>query len=197
MTNPRIAVIDRKTRETEIHLELNLDGNGIWQGDTGIPFMNHMLNHLAAHALFDLQVNCAGDTEIDDHHTVEDLGIVLGSALKQAVGDKIGLVRYGSQNIPMDEALVLVVLDFSGRGLLVDNLKLGAERVGSFETGLIHEFLQALASNAGLTLHVTQEYGNNSHHIIEAVFKALGRALGAAVTIDPRCTGIPSTKGIL
>ncbi|MCE5259692.1 MAG: imidazoleglycerol-phosphate dehydratase HisB [Chloroflexi bacterium] len=197
MNAPRTSTIDRKTRETEIHLELNLDGSGIWQGASGVPFMDHMLSHLAVHSLFDLRLSCIGDIDVDDHHTVEDLGIVLGSALKEAAGDKAGMVRYGSQYIPMDETLVLVALDFSGRGLLVYDVELASERVGSFETALVHEFLQALAANAGLTLHVKLLEGRNSHHIIEAAFKALGRALGAAVTIDARRLGIPSTKGAL
>ena len=159
--------------------------------------MDHMLNHLAVHALFDLRVVCSGDTAIDDHHTVEDLGIVLGTALKAAIGDKKGLERYGSQFVPMDEALVLVVLDFSGRGLLAYDLDLPSERVGTFETALVREFLQALSANAGLTLHVQLLHGNNSHHIIEAVFKALGRSLSQAVRIDARRLGVPSTKGEL
>ena len=197
MNPTRQSSIERKTRETDIQLQLNLDGTGVWQGSTGIPFMDHMLNHLAVHALFDLRVACSGDTAIDDHHTVEDLGIVLGMALKQAVGDKSGLERYGSQFVPMDEALVLVVLDFSGRGLLAFDLDLPSERVGTFETSLVREFLQALATNAGLTLHVQLLYGNNSHHIIEAVFKALGRAMSQAVRIDTRRLGVQSTKGEL
>ncbi|MHB9032691.1 MAG: imidazoleglycerol-phosphate dehydratase HisB [Anaerolineae bacterium] len=197
MSSKRTAVIDRKTLETEIHLELDLDGSGKWQGSTSVPFLDHMLHHLTMHALFDLKVNCIGDIDVDDHHTVEDLGIVLGNALKQAVGDKVGILRYGSQYIPMDEALVLVVLDFSGRGLLVYDVELVTERVGSFETALVREFLQALASNAGITLHVKLISGGNSHHIIEAIFKALGRALGTALTFDPRRQGIPSTKGTL
>lgn len=197
MNPTRQSSIERKTRETDIQLQINLDGTGVWQGSTGVPFMDHMLNHLAVHALFDLRVACSGDTAIDDHHTVEDLGIVLGMALKAATGDKRGLERYGSQFVPMDEALVLVVLDFSGRGLLAYDLDLPSERVGTFETALVREFLQALAANAGLTLHVQLLYGNNSHHIIEAVFKALGRALSQAVRIDARCLGVPSTKGEL
>jgi len=197
MNAARTAIIDRQTRETDIHLELILDGAGIWQGTSSVPFMDHMLKHLAVHSLFNLKVNCIGDIDIDDHHTVEDLGIVLGCALKEAVGDKAGIVRYGSQYVPMDEALALVALDFSGRGLLVYNVKPLSEKVGSFETGLVQEFLRALATNAGLTLHVNLMYGTNSHHIIEAVFKALGRALRAAVALDPRRQDIPSTKGAL
>jgi imidazoleglycerol-phosphate dehydratase len=197
MNSTRQSNIERKTRETDIQLQLSLDGTGEWEGSTGVPFMDHMLNHLAVHALFDLRVVCSGDTAIDDHHTVEDLGIVLGTALKAAIGDKKGLERYGSQFVPMDEALVLVVLDFSGRGLLAYDLDLPSERVGTFETALVREFLQALAANAGLTLHVQLLYGNNSHHIIEAVFKALGRSLSQAVRIDARRLGVPSTKGEL
>ena len=197
MNPTRQSSIERKTRETDIQLQLNLDGTGEWQGSTSVPFMDHMLNHLTVHALFDLRVVCGGDTAIDDHHTVEDLGIVLGTALKAAIGDKKGLERYGSQFVPMDEALVLVVLDFSGRGLLAYDLDLPSERVGTFETALVREFLQALAANAGLTLHVQLLYGNNSHHIIEATFKALGRALSQAVRIDARRIGVPSTKGEL
>jgi len=197
MNPTRQSNIERKTRETDIQLQLSLDGTGEWEGSTGVPFMDHMLNHLAVHALFDLRVVCSGDTAIDDHHTVEDLGIVLGTALKAAIGDKKGLERYGSQFVPMDEALVLVVLDFSGRGLLAYDLDLPSERVGTFETALVREFLQALAANAGLTLHVQLLYGNNSHHIIEAVFKALGRSLSQAVRIDARRLGVPSTKGEL
>lgn len=197
MNPTRQSNIERKTRETDIHLQLSLDGTGEWEGSTGVPFMDHMLNHLAVHTLFDLRVVCSGDTAIDDHHTVEDLGIVLGTALKAAIGDKKGLERYGSQFVPMDEALVLVVLDFSGRGLLAYDLDLPSERVGTFETALVREFLQALAANAGLTLHVQLLYGNNSHHIIEAVFKALGRSLSQAVRIDARRLGVPSTKGEL
>jgi imidazoleglycerol-phosphate dehydratase len=197
MNPTRQSNIERKTRETDIQLQIDLDGTGVWQGSTGVPFMDHMLNHLAVHSLFDLRVSGSGDTAVDDHHTVEDLGIVLGMALKQAVGDKKGLERYGSQFVPMDEALVLVVLDFSGRGLLAYDLDLPSERVGTFETSLVREFLQALAANAGLTLHVRLLSGNNCHHIIEAAFKALARALNQAVHIDVRRLGVPSTKGEL
>jgi imidazoleglycerol-phosphate dehydratase len=196
MNPARQSSIERITHETRIQLHINLDGTGEWQGSTGVPFMDHMLNHLTVHGLFDLKVACSGDTAIDDHHSVEDLGIVLGMALNEAVADKKGLVRYGSQFVPMDEALVLVVLDFSGRGLLAYDLDLPSERVGTFETALVREFFQALAVNAGLTLHVQLLYGNNSHHIIEAAFKALGRALSQAVRIDERRLGVPS-KGAL
>ena len=193
----RQAEVRRQTRETDIVVRLNLDGAGRWELDTGVPFLDHMLSHVAMHGLFDLAVTCRGDTEIDDHHSVEDIGICLGQALTQALGDKKGLVRYGSQWMPMDEALVLVALDISGRPLLVYEAPLPAARVGAFDTELAPEFLRALANHAGLTLHVTLLHGANSHHIIEAVFKGLGRALGQAVAIDPRRGGVPSTKGML
>jgi imidazoleglycerol-phosphate dehydratase len=187
----------RQTRETEISISLNLDGQGQWHCDTGVPFLDHMLSHVGAHGLTDLEISARGDTEVDDHHTVEDVGILLGQALAAAVGDKKGLTRYGSQFMPMDEALVLVALDFSGRGLLVYDVALPSSRVGTFDTELVPEFLRALASNAGVTLHVKLIHGQNTHHIIEAIFKGLGRALRQAVTIDPRQPGVPSTKGSL
>ncbi|MFO7696251.1 MAG: imidazoleglycerol-phosphate dehydratase HisB [Anaerolineae bacterium] len=187
----------RQTRETEISISLNLDGQGQWHSETGVPFLDHMLSHVAAHGLFDLNIIARGDTEVDDHHTVEDVSILLGQALAAAVGDKKGLTRYGSQFMPMDEALVLVALDFSGRGLLVYDVALPSSRVGTFDTELVPEFLRALASNAGVTLHVKLIHGQNTHHIVEAIFKGLGRALRQAVTIDPRQPGVPSTKGSL
>jgi imidazoleglycerol-phosphate dehydratase len=193
----RQAEVRRQTRETDIVVRLNLDGAGRWELETGVPFLDHMLSHVAMHGLFDLAVTCRGDTEIDDHHSVEDIGICLGQALTQALGDKKGLVRYGSQWMPMDEALALVALDISGRPLLVYEAPLPTARVGAFDTELAPEFLRALATHAGLTLHVTLLHGANSHHIIEAVFKGLGRALGQAVAIDPRRGGVPSTKGML
>ncbi len=193
----RIAQLHRQTNETDVMLTLDLDGHGRWEGETGVPFMDHMLSHVAVHGLLDLAVQATGDTSVDDHHTVEDVGIVLGQALAQAIGDKQGIVRYGSQLIPMDEALALVALDFSGRGLLVYDAPLPAAKVGTFDTELVPEFLRALAHNAGLTLHVQLFHGQNTHHIIEAIFKGLGRALGQAVALDPRRSGAPSTKGIL
>jgi imidazoleglycerol-phosphate dehydratase len=194
----RQVVVRRKTRETEIQIELDLDGRGEYDIHTGVPFLDHMLAHVAAHGLVDLKLQASGDTEIDDHHTVEDIGIALGQALREAIGDKRGIIRYGSQFVPMDEALALVALDFSGRGLSVFEPVFPTAKVGQFDTELVAEFMRALAVNGGLTLHVRLFSGQNSHHIIEAIFKALGRALRQAVTCDPRQANvIPSTKGVL
>jgi len=193
----RSVVIARTTRETDIRLSLNLDGSGQWQLDTGVPFLDHMLSHVAVHGLFDLEVACKGDTKVDDHHTVEDIGIALGQAFGQALGDKRGIVRYGSQLMPMDETLVSVALDFSGRPISICNVALPSPKVGTFDTELLPEFLRAFSTNALLTLHVDLIHGDNTHHIIEAAFKGLGRALGQAVAYDPRRSGVPSTKGVL
>ncbi len=193
----RICSLSRVTRETDIALTLDLDGSGAWQIASGVPFFDHMLSHVAAQSLFDLELTCQGDTQVDGHHSVEDIGILLGQALRQALGDKAGIARYGSALLPMDEALVLVALDFSGRGLLVYEAPLPAAQVGAFDTELAVEFLRALAHNAGLTLHVRLLAGANTHHILEAIFKGLGRALRQAVERDPRRTGVPSTKGVL
>lgn len=190
--------ITRNTNETQIYLSLNLDGCGDGRRETGVAFLDHMLDHVAKHGLFDLEVAAKGDYAIDDHHTVEDVGIVLGKALAQALGDKAGIRRYGDAIVPMDEALVLCAVDFSGRGVLSFQGAIPAPKVGTFDTELVPEFLRALAANAGMTLHVQVLAGQNSHHIIEATFKALGRALRAAVEVDPRRGGaIPSTKGVL
>jgi len=197
MSDGRLSEINRKTRETDIQLRLNLDGTGSSRIATGVPFMDHMLSHVALHGLFDLDITCRGDTEVDDHHSVEDIGIALGQALIAALGDKRGIVRYGQQLLPMDEALALVAVDISGRGLLAYDATLPSPRVGTFDTELVPEFLRALAHNAGLTLHVKLVYGSNTHHIIEAIYKGLGRALGQAVAPDPRRGAIPSTKGVL
>ncbi len=197
VNSERICELQRKTAETNVDLRLNLDGTGTWHSVSGVPFLDHMLSHVAVHGLFELDVTCQGDTQVDDHHSVEDIGIVLGQALRQALGDKVGIARYGSQFMPMDEALVLVALDFSGRSLLVYDVTLPAPKVGTFDTELVPEFLRALAHNAGLTLHVKLIYGSNTHHIIEAVFKGLGRALGQAVARDPGRANVPSTKGVL
>ena len=197
MTQTRTAHIQRRTTETEIEVRLNLDGAGSAEIDTGVGFFDHMLTLMAAHGLFDLQVRARGDTHIDDHHTVEDVGIVLGQALREALGDKAGLRRYGHAIVPMDEALALVAIDCSGRGLLVYDVTFARDKIGRFDTELVEEFLRAVAHNGGLTLHVRQLAGRNAHHVAEAVFKALGQALRRAVERDPRREGVPSTKGML
>ena len=194
----RTATIARKTAETDIRLTLNLDGSGRSEIHSGVGFLDHMLTLFARHGRFDLTVACEGDTWVDDHHSVEDIGICLGEAAAQALGDKRGITRYGSILLPMDEALILCAVDISGRPMLCTELQIPTEKVGTFDTELVQEFLQAFASRAGLTLHVRQLAGSNSHHIIEGVFKALGRALSAAVAMDERAKDeIPSTKGML
>ncbi|MGI9860426.1 imidazoleglycerol-phosphate dehydratase HisB [Moorella naiadis] len=193
----REALVERRTTETNIRVKLELDGSGTWQGSSGIPFFDHLLAQLARHGLLDLKVWAEGDLEVDNHHTVEDIGICLGQALKEALGDKAGIGRYGSALVPMDEALVQVVLDCSGRPYLAWGLELLPGRIGSLETELVEEFLRALVNNSGLTLHARQLAGHNSHHLAEALFKALGRALRQAVTLDPQVAGVPSTKGSL
>ena len=194
----RTSELIRRTSETQIELSLNIDGTGTYQIDTGCGFLNHMLELFARHGRFDLALRCQGDTRVDDHHTVEDVGIALGSAFAQALGDKRGISRYGSFLLPMDEALVLCALDLSGRACLVYEAAIPAQKVGSFDTELTEEFFQGLCRTMGLTLHLRQLAGRNSHHIIEAMFKALGRTLRQAVAIDPDCRDeIPSTKGVL
>jgi len=194
----RCAEIKRKTSETDIELKLNLDGTGKNTIRTGVGFMDHMLTLFARHGRFDLDVICRGDTVVDDHHSVEDIGIVLGSAIAQAVGDKRGIRRYGSMLLPMDEALVLCALDLSGRSCLRYQAQIPSQKIGTFDTELVEEFFLGLTRSAGLTLHMKQMDGTNSHHIVEAMFKALGRALGEAVSVDERLGGeIPSTKGVL
>ncbi|HBY95064.1 MAG: imidazoleglycerol-phosphate dehydratase HisB [Ardenticatenaceae bacterium] len=196
--NPRAATILRRTNETRIELTLELDGHGRTDIATGVGFFDHMLHHVAVHGLFDLAVTANGDYQIDDHHTVEDVGIALGKAFAQALGAKAGIRRYGHAIVPMDEALALAACDFSGRGLLVFQGALPAAKVGTFDTELVPEFLRALAANAGLTLHVQVLAGQNTHHIIEGIFKALGQALRAAVALDERRAGeVPSTKGLI
>lgn len=194
----RQAELKRKTNETDIELSINLDGSGISNIDTGCGFLNHMLTLFAKHARFNLNVKCAGDTDVDYHHTVEDIAIVLGKAFSQALGDKKGIYRYGDIILPMDEALILCAIDISGRGESYYDLKIPAYRVGDFDTELTEEFLRAFARDAGITLHTKQLAGANSHHIIEGAFKALARALSKAVAIDEKYKNeVPSTKGVL
>lgn len=194
----RTARIERNTAETKISLTLTLEGTGKREIQTGCGFLDHMLTLFAAHGGFDLNLSCQGDTWVDDHHTVEDVGIVLGGAFAQALGEKRGVTRYGSTLLPMDEALILTAVDLSGRGLLCYGLDIPTEKVGTFDTQLTEEFLNAFARQAGLTLHVKQLAGTNSHHIIEGAFKSLARSLRAAVAIDPAAAGeVPSTKGVL
>jgi imidazoleglycerol-phosphate dehydratase len=194
----RTAEIIRKTAETDIALSLNLDGTGKSEIDTGCGFLNHMLTLFAKHGRFDLSVKCIGDTDVDDHHTAEDIGICLGDAFAKALGDMRGIVRYGNMILPMDEALILSAVDISGRGKFIPGLKIPTEKVGSFDTELIFEFFEAFTRRANVTLHIRQLAGENSHHIIEGAFKGVARALRAAVKIDPDTLNeIPSTKGIL
>ncbi|MFI3250266.1 MAG: imidazoleglycerol-phosphate dehydratase HisB [Eubacteriales bacterium] len=194
----RRAEINRKTNETDIALSLTLDGTGKSEISTDSGFFHHMLTLFASHSRMDLKLTCDGDSEVDFHHTVEDIGISLGQALVQGLGDKRGICRYGTFVIPMDEALIEVSLDLSGRGLLTENITLKSQKVGDFDTELCKEFLMALAREGGITLHVVQIRGENSHHIIEGIFKALARALRIAISIDPQFSEeIPSTKGLL
>ncbi len=194
----RIANIDRKTKETDIKLTLNLDGTGVSEVNSGSGFFDHMLTLFAKHGRFDLTVTCVGDVEVDYHHTVEDIGIALGQAFKTALGDKRGITRYGDTILPMDEALILSAVDISGRSYLGYGLTPKAKRVGNFDVELIEEFLIAFTVNAGLNLHVNQLAGKNVHHIIEGAFKSIARSLKKAVEIDEKLNGeIPSTKGVL
>ena len=198
MDMPRQARVERKTKETDIVLHLNIDGTGAAKIETGIPFFGHMLEAWARHGLVDLTVDAHGDLEVDLHHTVEDVGIVLGQALRQALGDKRGIVRYGTSYIPMDEALVSSSVDLSGRPFLVFSVPVARSRVSNFDLDLLQEFFRAFAFNAELNLHVNMHYGENLHHIAEAVFKAVGRAVAQATRLDPRIAGVvPSTKGSL
>jgi len=194
----RTARVDRKTKETDIKIELNLDGEGKYNINTAIPFLDHMLSLTSKHGLFDLKIKAKGDIDIDDHHTVEDVGITLGKAVRQALGDMKGITRYGQAAVPMDEALAEVCLDISGRPYLIYKVEFPKRsKIKDFDPDLIEDFLQAFVSNSNITLHVQSHYGRNTHHIIEAIFKALGRALRQAVTIDPRVKGVPSTKKVL
>lgn len=191
----RRSEINRKTRETDITLVLDIDGNGSAQIDTGIPFLDHMLTLLAVHSLCDISIKAQGDIEVDDHHTVEDIGISLGQALKAALGEKEGINRYGEALLPMDEALARVVLDLSNRPYLVYEVTVPSKRLGTLSTENVKEFFQALSSHAGISLHMDMIRGENSHHIIEALFKAFGRALKMAVSYEPRVEGVWSSKG--
>ena len=193
----RHASLTRRTSETDITLSVALDGDGGSEVVTGVGFFDHMLTHIARHGLLHLTIQASGDLHIDDHHTVEDVGIALGQALREAIGDKSGIARYGSALVPMDEALVGCALDWSGRGLLVHDFHFSAPKIGTFDTELVPEFFRAVAAHAGLTLHFEQRRGANAHHVAEAAFKAFGRALDAAKRRDGRVSGIPSTKGTL
>lgn len=193
----RSATIARQTAETKIELTLNLDGSGQSQVATGVGFFDHMLTLLAKHAAIDLTVRAEGDLQVDQHHTVEDVGICLGQALRQALGDKAGIRRYGHFTLPMEETLVTIAIDFSGRYFLVFNANFPSPKIGEFDSELVEDFWQAVAANALCNLHVVLHHGRNSHHISEAIFKAAARALRMAVEPDPRMTGVPSTKGTL
>ena len=194
----RKATITRKTAETDITVEINLDGSGVYDNETGVGFFDHMLDQLSRHALIDMKVRATGDLHIDDHHTVEDTGIALGQALTEVLGDKRGIRRYGACLLPMDDALVRAALDLSGRPYLVWNVDMPTAKIGGFDTELVREFFQAFSTHGGITLHVDGIHGLNSHHIAEAAFKAVARALREAVETDPRkADAIPSTKGAL
>lgn len=193
----RCATVPRKTGETDITIAIDLDGSGKVDVETGVGFFDHMLCAFGRHGLFDLTVRAAGDTQVDDHHTVEDVGIVLGQAVREALGDKAGITRFADVAIAMDESLVQAAIDVSGRGQAYVDLPVPTQKVGTFDTELAEEFFIAFARDAGLTLHVRELAGSNSHHIIEAAFKAFGRALCFACELDPRVIGVPSTKGSL
>jgi imidazoleglycerol-phosphate dehydratase len=194
----RQARVERKTKETDVAVHLDVDGTGASKVSTPVPFFSHMLEAWSKHGLMDLGVEATGDVEVDIHHTVEDVGIVLGQALRQALGDKRGIVRYGTAFVPMDEALVVASVDISGRPFLVFNVPVARTRVSNFDLDMLQEFFRAFAFNAEITLHVTMQYGHNLHHIAEAVFKSVGRALAEATRLNPRIAGIlPSTKGAL
>jgi len=193
----RIAKVNRKTKETDITLDLNLDGSGKAEIQTGMPFFNHMLEIFARHGLFDLKLQAKGDIDVDYHHTVEDVGLALGQAFKEGLGDKQGISRFGEASVPLDETLANVVVDLSGRPYLSYNVKIRPGRVGDFDTDLPHEFFQALANQLGMNLHINVIQGENPHHIIEACFKASARAMERATRIDPRIQGVLSTKGSL
>jgi imidazoleglycerol-phosphate dehydratase len=193
----RKATLRRKTKETDVEIDLNLDGEGSYAVETGVPFFDHMLESFAKHGLFDLRIRAKGDLAVDTHHTVEDVGIALGQAVRQALGDAEGIRRYGTQVLPMAEAKVEVSLDVSNRAYMVYNVKLANDRIGSFDVSLTEDFLYAFSQNAGIDLHVDLRYGKSPHHVVEAVFKGLARALRVAVERDPRVKGLPTVKGSL
>lgn len=198
LIEPRVGDVHRVTGETDVRVRLGLDGTGVCRVETGVPFLDHMIHQLSSHGLLDLQITAKGDTHIDDHHTNEDVGIALGQALAQALGHRRGIVRFGHFVAPLDEALVQVVLDCSGRPHLSCGLQIPTERIGSYDTELVKEFFVAVVNNSGLTLHIRQLDGSNSHHIVEACFKAFARALRMATEFDPRRAGsVPSSKGVL
>jgi len=197
-TTPRRAEMSRKTKETEISVSVDLDGSGAFDISTGIGFFDHMLEQLSRHSLIDMTIKAKGDLHIDDHHTVEDVGIAIGKAISNALGERRGICRYASLDLAMDETLTRAAIDVSGRPFLVWDVAFTAPKIGTFDTELVREFFQALSQNAGITLHVTNHYGANSHHIAETCFKAVARALRTAIEVDPRQAGaIPSTKGTL
>jgi imidazoleglycerol-phosphate dehydratase len=194
---PRTATIDRATRETQIKLELNLDGSGVGSWQTGVGFFDHMLELFTRHGAFDLKVEAKGDLHVDAHHTIEDVGICLGQAVKQALGNKQGIRRYGHFTLPMEETLCTTAIDLSGRYFLVFGAEFGSPKIGDFDSDLVEDFWQAFAANALCNLHVLVHYGRNSHHVSEAIFKSAARALRMAIEADPRMPGVPSTKGTL
>jgi len=197
LSEARTALVHRKTGETDVEIELNLDGAGSYAVETGVAFFDHMLESFARHGLFDLRITAKGDLDVDTHHTVEDVGITLGQAVRQALGEAAGIRRYGSQVLPMAEAKVEVSLDVSNRAYLVYRVKLDNDRIGSFDATLTEDFLYAFCQNAGIDLHVELRYGKSPHHVVEAVFKGLARALRVAVERDPRVKGLPTVKGAL
>ena len=193
----RTATVTRGTAETDIRVTLNLDGRGRYEIETGVPFLNHMLEIFARHGFFDLSVRARGDVEVDDHHTVEDVGLCLGQGFREALGDKAGIRRFGEATVPLDEALVTTVVDLSGRPFFVYDVRIEQAKIGSFDVELIHDFLLAFTNQAALNLHVRMASGRNPHHVVEAVFKSLARALDFATQRDPRLSGVLSTKGSL
>ncbi|WP_273324873.1 imidazoleglycerol-phosphate dehydratase HisB [Vallitalea guaymasensis] len=193
----RISEMDRKTNETDISLKLNIDGIGHYDIDTGVGFFDHMMTHISKHGLFDLDIKCKGDLEVDCHHTIEDIGIVFGKCIKEAIGDKKGIKRYGSAIIPMDETLVLCALDLSGRPYLNFDVELTTDRIGTMDTEMVEEFFRAVSMNAEMNLHIKLLDGKNNHHIVEGIFKAFGNALDQATIVDSRIKGALTTKGVL